>query len=352
MDLYRVYEDMRLAVHCMAFSPDGEWLAVGSEQCKIHLFDKQFTKVYSRQCYQGLIGNLEFSSRWSKGPLTLASITLRKVTLWDMGLNELVSFDCTHYGDFTFAFTGDLLAFTEGRRALKVWNVANKVFIEYPFHVYCAQNAWAVAISNDNDFLASFQGKNKLCVWNTNVVVDDTCCDDSYLQPFIKQDCEFVTKMEFSPSCKLLAYVANNEHYETSLHVLNIETQQALQLCQNTGGVYSLSFSPDDSQLVTCCSGMLKFWDVRSGQLIKTTAGRDAIFHPNGKQLVVVPDDNKGLCISTFCKWSERTHHLFSRDLRQRVFCFLCVRHRSEKENLLPRLPMELWLEIFKCIAS
>lgn len=57
----------------------------------------------------------------------------------------------------------------------------------------------------------------------------------------------------------------------------------------------------------------------------------------------------------TICDWSDRNHRHFKyRPFRRTVFLLMCIKARLEKTGgcsvALPRLPMEMWLEVFRAL--
>eukprot|EP00053_Salpingoeca_punica_P008276 m.74706 g.74706 ORF g.74706 m.74706 type:complete len:178 (-) comp14528_c1_seq1:597-1130(-) len=134
----------------------------------------------------------------------------------------------------------------------------------------------------------------------------------------------------------------------------------------------SLAFTPDGRWAVTGTNTQrLLWWDLETGTLVHvhyTAAATPAApaasaaavasvrsirYFPGGKQMVSCAD--RAVYIWTLCHWSDRTHRLFAPAFKSAVFTLMCVRQRLEHaaskpdpdEQLLPCLPLELWLLIF-----
>jgi WD40 repeat protein len=119
--------------------------------------------------------------------------------------------------------------------------------------------------------------------------------------------------------------------------------------------INSVAFSSDGSQLVSGSSDdTARLWSVASGKLLKTLEGhsdyvRCVSFHPNGKQVASCSRDQT-VRIWTVCEWSDRTHYLFGEEMKRIVFCLMCIKNKIEKNTIMPKLSMALWLDIFNCL--
>jgi WD40 repeat protein len=144
-------------------------------------------------------------------------------------------------------------------------------------------------------------------------------------------------------------------------NVSGMNPQLLRELQGHTDYVTSVSFSPDGRQLVSgSFDSTVRLWSVTSGKLLKGLTGHSeyvicVAFHPSGKQVASCSGDYT-VRISTVCEWSDRTHHLFGDDIKRLVFRLMCVRNRLEvtaRVSPFPRLPIELWLDIFSfCILQ
>jgi WD40 repeat protein len=123
--------------------------------------------------------------------------------------------------------------------------------------------------------------------------------------------------------------------------------------------ITSVVFSPDGSQLVTGSdNNTVRLWSVASGKLVKVLTGNSArfssvAFHPNGKQVASCLHDNT-VRIWTVCEWSDRTHLLFGEEIKRLVFCLMCIKEENElnENQIVPQLPMALWLDIFSFLCD
>lgn len=124
----------------------------------------------------------------------------------------------------------------------------------------------------------------------------------------------------------------------------------------NTECESDLQFSPDGSELaVSFANGDVSTYSVPSGKL-RRTLRRFGDSHglvaylPNGTQLLHATWGGE-IRLFTVCDWTDRTHFLFGADLKKIVFQLMCIRDRIISTDVLPVLPMALWLHVFTYVA-
>lgn len=255
------------AVFSLAFSPTSEWLAAGTSDKQIHLFDVSTNELlHTMSGHVQIVKGLAFSP---DGKI-LASASLDKtIKLWDTSNgNELRTLSGHLGGVSGVAFSPDglTLASSSWDTSVIIWDMhTGNVLQKLTGHT---DKVNAVAFSPDGRLLVSASDDGSVRIWDpqTGKLVRTL--------PGVNARVESIA---FSPDGKFLASGASrNLHSRASHHgairVWNLETMTSESAFERyRGDIHMLAFKPDGTVLAsaewppdTHLNSFVRSWDVKN----------------------------------------------------------------------------------------
>lgn len=299
------------SITSVAFSPDGRYMAAGSFNGEIRVWQvADMKQLHTFAEHSGWVWSIAFSP---DGTLLASGSNDRTMKLWDISKPE--SQDCistfeghTHWVKaVAFSPDGTTLASGSNDQTVKLWNVASgQLRVSLQGH---AGSVSSIAFNPAGTTLASGSEDHSVKLWDVENLSADALSTTLYGHT------DSVQAVAFSPDGAILA--SGSEDHSIKLWDIS-KTRCTHTLQGHSGRVLTVAFDACSNMLASGSADQSgKLWDVRTGQCCKTLQGHvgtlwSVAFHPNGKELVTGSDDQTvrlwqvktGECLRTLCGYT------------------------------------------------
>jgi WD40 repeat protein len=275
-------------VRALAFSPDGQILASGSTDGTIQLWDViNKTTIEIISAHDDWVHSLAFTP---DGQILASGSGDSKIKLWDVQTRKLVKTlsehrDCVH----SVAFNSQgILASGSRDKTIKLWKIDQKrSFKTFEKHT---DSVYAVAFSPDGKLLASGSGDSTVNLWDI---------EQLQYRITLKEHNNIVFSIAFSADGKTLASGA----FDSNIQLWDIQDLENIQhiktLQEHQNWIRAVAFSPQDHTLASGDIGsIVKLWNLEDINHIDaftlqghTSQIRAVAFSPQGNILASASSD-------------------------------------------------------------
>lgn len=271
-------------VWSVAFSPNGQTLASGSQDKTVRLWNPNDGKLKRTLTgHRDAVNSVAFSPDGQ----TLASGSWDgTVRLWNPNNGNLKRTLTGHTDGIsfvTFSPDGNTLASASGDRTIRLWNPNNGKHIRtLEEHT---NRVDSVTFSPDGQTLASASRDQNIHLWDPN---------NGNLKRTLIGHTDNISRMMFSPDGLTLA----SGSWDGTVWLWNpLNGKLKRTLTGNVGGVASVAFSPDGATLLMSGRG-ISIWDMQAGEYKKPlvrdiTEFLSVVFSPDGQMVASGSPDSK-----------------------------------------------------------
>jgi WD40 repeat protein/serine/threonine protein kinase len=287
----------RATVFSAAFSPDDQWIASGSQDGKVRIWNATTGReLPSFQAHKNHVRSVAFSP---DGRHLATASWDRTVKVWEFDAHQgqiknsplVLSGHQAPVSSAAFSPDGQHLCSAGGDNTVRVWDAVTGDEIFPPLRGH-SNLVWCVAYSPDGQFIASAGGDTILKIW------DATTGQEVHT---LRGHRASVLSVTFSPDGKQLASAASdiNTRAGGEIKVWDAQTgQEVYTLGGHVSRIYDVAFTRDGRRLASAgMDASIRLWDVATGQEALTLRGHEAAvrsvaFSRDGNRLVSASHDH------------------------------------------------------------
>ncbi|MEG4088297.1 WD40 domain-containing protein [Microcoleus sp. Pol12B4] len=288
----------------IAFSPDGQFLAMGDTNGEIHLWQMPEVRLLrTSKEYGSIVLSVAFSPDGKTLATGRSNGTIRCWDVSSWSIRQILQGNTSPVLGVAFSPEGKMLASSIGDGTVRFWDWSHgRCLLTLQAH---KNQAWSIAFSPQGNILVSGGDDGILKLWD---VATGQC-----LKMF-ESECGQILSVTFSPDGKTVACGGA----DASIALWDINTGEVLRICSgHSQMVVCVAFSPDGQILASCSEdSTVRLWEVISGKCLKTlqkhTSRVSAVaFNPDGKTLASTGED------CTVRLWEVKTGHCLKTVLGQ-----------------------------------
>lgn len=245
-------------VGSVRFSPDGQYIIVGTEAGVALLYD-----LYGNELAEFMHDFVIYSVSFSPDEQYIATASDDYTAkLWDLSGNLVREFRHQHpVGNVSFSPNGELLA-TTSWGIVRLWDLAGNQIAEFPAHEEDGVSSFS--FSPDGRYIVTGSHDLTAKLWDLS---------GNQLAELTEHQLA-VTSVCFSPDGK---YIATGSD-DASIRLWTLSNRESIEFGGSGGSVNSISFSPDGRYLATAADFTVRLWNRFGWQLGQLSGNLDDIY--------------------------------------------------------------------------
>jgi WD40 repeat protein/transcriptional regulator with XRE-family HTH domain len=283
-------------IYTVAFSPDGQLLASGSYDTSIRVWDVNTGQILKiLQGHENGIRSVAFSP---DGGILASASDDHSVRLWDVHTGQTITVLQGHTSwvrSVAFHSEGKLLASGSDDQSIRIWDVSTGHLLKtVQGHMGAI---WSVDFSHDGQTVAGSSDDQNIYLWDLQ--------KEHILRTLHGHTCG-VRSIAYSSDGAILASSSDDQ----SIRLWEVSTGQIVKTLQgHSSWIRTIAFSPDGRTIVSGSGDQsVRLWDVQTGRVLKTLQG-----HTSGVWSVAFSSDDKTMASSS----GSRDVHLWNANTKQ-----------------------------------
>ncbi|SRR6266487_1843655 len=279
-----IFTDTFGSIFSVALSQDGNFLAVGTSNSQVRLWDAHSgTPLRICRGHADWVRSVAFSPN---GKLIASASEDKTIRLWEVQSGECLNVLEGHTNRVcTIAFSPDSNTLVSGSedQTVRLWDVSSGTLIQ----VLQGHTDWvnSVAFSPDGSIIASGCGDQTVRLWD---VSNGKCL------LVLQGHNDKISAIAFGPDGKLIASGSKDQ----TIRLWEVHTGRCLHMLQgHDGWIKSVAISPDGDLIISGSNDQtIRLWDMRTGQCKHVLQGhnkqvRSVVFSPDGNMVISGSDD-------------------------------------------------------------